>query len=100
MRVVFDEKNKVFLLHTQNTTYAIAVTEDKYVNHLYYGKKLEDTNIRYLLREDEAPFTPGVNRREKNSYLDFAPSIRKAEWEITEKVRSVSEVCPVTEQAN
>lgn len=39
MRVVFDEKNKVFLLHTQNTTYAIAVTEDKYVNHLYYGKK-------------------------------------------------------------
>lgn len=38
MRVVFDEKNKVFLLHTQNTTYAIAVTEDKYVNHLYYGK--------------------------------------------------------------
>ena len=41
MRVVFDEKNKVFLLHTQNTTYAIAVTEDKYVNHLYYGKKLE-----------------------------------------------------------
>ena len=23
MRVVFDEKNKVFLLHTQNTTYAI-----------------------------------------------------------------------------
>ena len=50
MRVVFDEKNKVFLLHTQNTTYAIAVTEDKYVNHLYYGKKLEDTDIRYLLR--------------------------------------------------
>ena len=97
MRVVFDEKNKVFLLHTQNTTYAIAVTEDKYVNHLYYGKKLEDTDIRYLLREDEAPFTPGVNRREKNSYLDFAP---KVEWEITEKVRSVSEVCPVTEQAN
>ena len=31
MRAVFDEKNKVFLLHTQNTTYAIAVTEDKYV---------------------------------------------------------------------
>ena len=54
MRVVFDEKNKVFLLHTQNTTYAIAVTEDKYVNHLYYGKKLEDTDIRYLLREGES----------------------------------------------
>ena len=89
------------MLHTQNTTYAIAVTEDKYVNHLYYGKKLEDTDIRYLLREDEAPFTPGVNRREKNSYLDLLRwSIRKVEWEITEKVRSVSEVCPVTEQAN
>ena len=26
MRVVFDEKNKVFLLHTQNTTYAVSYT--------------------------------------------------------------------------
>ena len=45
MRAVFDEKNKVFLLHTQNTTYAIAVTEDKYVNRT---RKCQKLSGRYL----------------------------------------------------
>ena len=73
MGIIFDETNKVFLLNTKNTTYGIAVTDGMYLNHLYYGKKLEDTNIRYLLRENEPPFIPSVNQREKNSFLDMAP---------------------------
>ncbi len=68
----FDEKNKVFLLDTENTSYGIAVVDDRYVGHLYYGKKLRDTDIRYLLREDEAPFTPAANKRETGSFLDCA----------------------------
>ena len=31
----FDEKNKVFLLDTENTSYGIAVVDDRYVGHLY-----------------------------------------------------------------
>lgn len=73
MGIIFDETNKVFLLNTKNTTYGIAVTDGMYLNHLYYGRKLEDTNIRYLLRENEPPFIPSVNQREKNSFLDMAP---------------------------
>lgn len=69
----FDEKNKVFLLDTENTSYGIAIVEDRYIEHLYYGTRLEDTDIRYLLREDEAPFTPSVNKRETGAFLDFAP---------------------------
>lgn len=63
----------MFLLNTKNTTYGIAVTDGMYLNHLYYGKRLEDTNIRYLLRENEPPFVPSINQREKNSFLDMAP---------------------------
>ena len=73
MRIIFDEKNKVFLLHTENTTYGLAVVDDRYVEHLYYGARIEDTDIRYLLREDEAPFTPSVNKRETGAFLDCAP---------------------------
>lgn len=73
MGIIFDETNKVFLLNTKNTTYGIAVTDGMYLNHLYYGKRLEDTNIRYLLRENEPPFVPSINQREKNSFLDMAP---------------------------
>ena len=69
----FDEKNKVFLLDTVNTSYGIAIVDDRYIEHLYYGRKLEDTDIRYLLREDEAPFTPSVNKRETGAFLDSAP---------------------------
>ena len=69
----FDERNKVFLLNTENTSYAIAIVDDRYVEHLYYGAKLEETNLRYLLREDEAPFTPLTNKRETGAFLDCAP---------------------------
>ena len=73
MKIIFDEKNKVFLLHTENTTYGLAVVDDRYVEHLYYGARIEDTDIRYLLRTDEAPFTPSVNKRETGAFLDCAP---------------------------
>ena len=69
----FNEKNNVFLLDTENTTYAIAIVDDRYVEHLWYGTKIEGENLRYLLREDEAPFTPAVNNRETGAFLDCAP---------------------------
>ncbi|HJD46868.1 MAG TPA: alpha-galactosidase [Candidatus Mediterraneibacter norfolkensis] len=68
-----DEKNNVFFLDTENTSYGIAIVEDRYIEHLYYGAKLKDTDVRYLLREDEPPFTPRVNKRETGSFLDCAP---------------------------
>ena len=74
MRMIrFDEKNKVFLLNTEHTSYGIALTDDRYVCHLYYGSRLEETDLRYLLREDEGPFTPSSNKRETGSFLDSAP---------------------------
>lgn len=73
MEIIFDKERNIFLLSTENTSYGIAVSPEGYLQHLYYGKRLTDTDIRYLLREDEPPYTPSVNFREKNSYLDCAP---------------------------
>ena len=33
------KKEKKFILHTKNTTYAFEVLKDHYLHHLYYGKK-------------------------------------------------------------
>lgn len=73
MAIIYDEKEQVFMLNTPNTTYAIAVTDETYLCHLYYGKKIQDSHIRYLLREDELPFVPSKNYREKNTFLDTFP---------------------------
>ena len=73
MKIIADEGKKVFLLHTENSTYGIAILDERYVGHLYYGERLEDTDIRYLLREEEGPKTPSVNLREKGAFLDCAP---------------------------
>ncbi|HIY62305.1 MAG TPA: alpha-galactosidase [Candidatus Mediterraneibacter stercoripullorum] len=73
MNIIYDSNNGVFLLNTENTTYGIAIVDGCYLGHLYYGARLESTDIRYLLREDEGPRVPSVNRREKGSFLDCTP---------------------------
>lgn len=72
MGIVFDEKQNVFMLHTKSTTYAIGIVEG-YIGHIYYGKKVENSDMKYLLRHEENPKTPAVNQREKNSFLDQFP---------------------------
>ena len=41
MSIIFDSNEKVFYLHTPNTSYVMGVLCDKYLLHLYYGKKVE-----------------------------------------------------------
>ncbi|MCD8021232.1 MAG: alpha-galactosidase [Clostridiales bacterium] len=72
MNIVFDKEKEVFLLQTERTTYGITIVDDRYVEHLYYGRKIEDTDIRYLLREEEYPTPPSSNRREEVSFLNCA----------------------------
>lgn len=73
MGIIYDEEQKVFLLHTPRTTYGIAIVDDRYVCHAYYGKRIASTKLRYLLREDEHPFVPSRNKREESAFLDCVP---------------------------
>ncbi|RDU22069.1 alpha-galactosidase [Anaerosacchariphilus polymeriproducens] len=74
MGIQFDKSNKIFKLDTQNTTYMMGMSEEGYLGHIYYGKKLERSGGKYLLRMEEAPYTPSSNFRDKSSFLDFFPS--------------------------
>lgn len=74
MGIVYNEEKKVFGLHTKHTTYLCGLTEDgTYLGHLYYGKKMTDLSASYLLRTEEPPFTPEVNKREKASFMGCFP---------------------------
>jgi len=42
MPIIYDEKEKIFMLHTKNTTYAFAWFKENFLVHLYWGKKVSD----------------------------------------------------------
>ena len=73
MGIQYDAQKRMFKLDTSHTTYLIGLSEEGYVGHIYYGKRLGSFAGRYLLRMEEMPFTPAANKREKNSFLDFFP---------------------------
>lgn len=75
MGIVFNEDCLSFKLDTDNTSYVIAVAdEEKFIGHCYYGAKVSDTDLTYMLRTAESPFVPSKNARERGSFFDFFPN--------------------------
>jgi len=74
MNISYNETSRVFKLTSKNSTYMIGITDEAgYVGHIYYGKKIEDTDLSYLMRTKEAPFVPSVNKRDMISFFDSFP---------------------------
>ena len=40
MSIIYDEENKTFNIMTPHTSYVVGVLNDKYLLHLYYGKRI------------------------------------------------------------
>lgn len=61
-------------LDTDHTSYVIAVIDEEgFLCHAYYGDKISDTNVAYLLRTGEHPFVPSRNNRDRSAILDTLP---------------------------
>ncbi|MCH5263314.1 MAG: alpha-galactosidase [Lachnospiraceae bacterium] len=74
MNITYNEQNRVFKLDTEHTSYCIGIVDDdNFVGHIYYGRKLSDVNLTYLMRTTEAPFVPSQNNRDRTSFLDTFP---------------------------
>ena len=73
MSVFYNEETKTFKLRAKDTDYMMKIVDDGYLAHLYYGKKLPDEDLEYLLRFDESPFTPATNNRDRASFMDTLP---------------------------
>lgn len=73
MGILFHKEEQLFQIITPNTEYCIKIVDQRYIGHVYYGRRLEDPRCGYLLRTAEPPFTPSVNRREKGGFMDSFP---------------------------
>ncbi len=71
--VIYDSNKRVFKLDTDNTSYVMGVTEEGYLGNIYYGKKVDTTDLVYAMRTGEYPFTPSVLPGEKISFMDKFP---------------------------
>ena len=74
MQINYNEQNRVFKIDTEHTSYCIGIVdEENFVGHIYYGRKLSDDNLVYLMRTAEPPFVPSKNNRDRTSFLDTFP---------------------------
>ncbi len=74
MGIQFIEDQKLFRLSAGDVEYVIGIADDKYVGHVYFGKRLDDDRCGYLMRTGESPFVPSENLREKCSFADTFPT--------------------------
>ena len=74
MGIRFIEKYNVFKLDSKDTSYIISIVdEEKFLGHVYFGKKVIDEDINYLMRINEPPYVPSKNNRDRVSFYDSFP---------------------------
>lgn len=74
MMIHYNENERTFKLDTPNTSYMIGIVDEEgFIGHIYYGRKLRDSDVAYLMRTQEAPFVPSKNNRERCSFYDCFP---------------------------
>ena len=75
MAITYNEENGIFKLDTKNASYCLGIVdEERFVGHVYYGKKLRDDDLAYLMRTEEPPFVPSKNNRDRTSFFDAFPT--------------------------
>ncbi len=75
MGITYLKDSKTFKLETKNSTYMISIVdEEQFIGHVYYGKKIKDEEMSYLLRIYEPPYVPTQNNRDRCSFYDTFPT--------------------------
>ena len=77
MAIIYNSNTKTFILNTKNTTYAFKVVYDKFLEHIYYGKKTDISCISFERRyrsfspyykEIGTTFSPDINALEYSGF--------------------------------
>ncbi len=73
--ITYNKEKRIFKLDTKNTTYMMGVVDDEgFLGHVYYGNRITDDGVDYLLRIFEMPYVPSQNSRDRGSFLDTFPT--------------------------
>ena len=75
MGITFDKEQKTFRLDTPRSSYVIAIADEGFPGHAYYGRRLSSSDKTALyLRTEEPPYVPSRNARDRLSFYDSFPS--------------------------
>ena len=73
--IVLDQENKLFTLHTQNTTYQMKADQYRVLLHTYYGPRIRGGDLSPLIQLADRGFSPNPNEvgDERDYSLDTLP---------------------------
>ncbi len=69
MAIIYDEKEKVFHLQTENTSYIMHIWRNKYLAHVYWGKRIKTPDMANSLLNRFIGFSPVTDNEDYT--LDF-----------------------------
>ena len=58
MSIIINEQEKIFTLHTKNTTYQMKANVFGVLLHTYYGQRADDMDMSYAIHHDMEEYTP------------------------------------------
>ena len=75
MAVRYVAETKTFILETKHSSYVMAVSRYGNLLHMYYGARIPDTDLDYLLTFQDRGFSPNPNEagNDRTFSLDFLP---------------------------
>ncbi|WP_026511346.1 alpha-galactosidase [Butyrivibrio sp. LC3010] len=75
MNITYLKDSRSIKIDTANTSYVICIVDEEgFIGHAYYGAKLFDDDLSYLMRINENPMVPSVNGRDRSAFLDTFPT--------------------------
>ena len=57
MSILFNENRKTITIHTENTTYQMRIDPHGFLQHTYYGKRIADEDMSYLILNYDRAFS-------------------------------------------
>ena len=76
MAIIIDEKNRLFTLHTKNSTYQMKADSLGTLLHTYYGTRIDDSDMSYLIVKKDRGFSGNpyeCGMSDKTYSLDLFP---------------------------
>ena len=73
MSIIYDDDKKIFHLNTEETSYVIKIINDKYLAHIYWGKRIKNySKSREIVWKDRG-FAPNPTLDDRTFSLDTLP---------------------------
>lgn len=84
MAIYFEEKNKTFYLESKNVSYVFCVNEYGFLNHLYYGKRIEREDLSHTIglidRGHGSNIAGAPRNRSLNVYANECPTYGRSDY--------------------